>query len=81
MAYSRNYEWLDIGNLRKGSLAYRNVIQTLVDIIAVPYAFAKDNPRVVGLNFFSWARASGSREYLRLATQVKALGAAACSGR
>jgi hypothetical protein len=80
MAYSRNYAWLGIGNLTKGSPPYRNALQTLVDIQAVAYAAAKDNPRVVGLNFFSWARASGSREYKRLATQVKALGSAACRG-
>jgi hypothetical protein len=81
MAYSRNYAFLGIGMMRFASPAYRNAVQCLVDIMAVPYAAARENKRVTGLNFFSWARASGSREYKRLTTQLAAIGKAACSGR
>lgn len=80
-AYTRNYALLDIGNLKKGSPAYRNAIQCAVDIMAVPYSFAKDNKRIVCVNFFSWKRASGSAEYKRLTSQAKALGTALCAGR
>jgi len=81
MSYSRNYDWLAIRDMAKGSPEYNNAIQTLIDLQNVAYKAAATDKRVVGLNFFSWARASGSREYVKLAKEVKDIGRAACKGK
>lgn len=77
MAYSRNYDWLNIRNLTKGSPAYKNAIGTLVALQGVALTAAKSDKRVVSMNFFSWARASGAQEYKQLAAAVRATGKAA----
>jgi hypothetical protein len=81
MSYSRNYAWLGIGDMSKGTAEYSNAINTLIDLQNVAYKAAATDKRVIGLNFFSWARASGSQEYPKLAKAVKDIGRAACKGK
>lgn len=67
-AYSRNYEWRDIGNPRKpetnplevGSPAWNQAVHTMVALVEPTLAWAKHSS-VVGLFFFSWGRESGAR--------------------
>jgi hypothetical protein len=88
MAYSRNYEWRGIGHpdirrwqgpyLEPDSAPWRQAVKTLVDLQQPIYDMCKDNKRVIGMNFFSWERWSGAREYHALAKEVLTKGALAC---